>query len=111
MVFNPTNARIENKVTNFTAAEGIEIASHGGLCNYQRLICAGIMQVVVYLGKPFIISINNCSGHYRPDDKSLFSGGIIIKRRYSDMCKNTKIYSLRMYHSGRQYLVQIGTIV
>lgn len=97
-------------VTNFTHDGKTEICSHGGLCDYQKTIAAGAIKIGVYFGRPYIISINNQSGHYKPNKESLFLAGVIIKERYPYLINATRIEALSTDGWGRTFLEHVGTI-
>ncbi len=97
-------------VTNFTHDGKTEICSHGGLCDYQKTIAAGVIKIGMNFGRTYIISINNQSGHYKPNKESLFLAGIIIKNKYPHMINATKVEALSVDTWGRSFLQHLGTI-
>lgn len=99
-----------NIVTNFTQNGKTEICSHGGLCDYQKTIAAGVINIGSYFGRNYIISITNQSGHYKPNKESLFIAGIIIQKKYPSLINRTRIEAMSSDHWGRSFLEHVGTI-
>ncbi|WGL58793.1 pentapeptide repeat-containing protein [Pigmentibacter sp. JX0631] len=99
-----------NIVTNFTQNGKTEICSHGGLCDYQKTIAAGVINIGSYFGRNYIISITNQSGHYKPNKESLFIAGIIIQNKYPTLINRTRIEAMSSDHRGRSFLEHVGTI-
>ena len=107
---NPLTGQLKREVRNFTPNGRTEIASHGGLANYQNcVIGAGEMNIECYRGMTTILSINNLSGHYKPDANSVLISGAITHRQYAHMCNHTSLEALRS-NGVRDVLVQVGTI-
>jgi hypothetical protein len=109
-VLNSTTEKLEAKIRNFTPNGKIEIPSHGGLCDYQPVIAAGMLVFQFYQGRGSILSINNNSGHYMPDEKALFIAVMILKEKYLYLFNNTKLNSIREKSLGKFELVNIGLI-
>jgi hypothetical protein len=79
---NPSNRKYQNIFQNITP-EGILIAPHAALNNYQCVIAAG--KVFYNNNKRKFTEIDNQSGHYKPDEASLKIANILFQHHFGDL--------------------------